>query len=169
MALVKLGYKNYAEYLRSAHWASVKRAFRESDMAQACICGEEENLDLHHKTYERIGAEVLTDLVLLCRGCHEAVHTLERRGVMGLDTRELSSAERAAIYAIEQDSRRQQAEYDFVDGHTDHRPLEVQIAEVLVLAEKHGVDTRHFFAMIKRRLAALRRRNDEAERALATT
>lgn len=32
----------------------------------------------HHKTYERIGAERLDDLEILCDGCHSAHHGYER-------------------------------------------------------------------------------------------
>lgn len=157
MALVGLGYDSYNEYLRSSHWAGLKVRFRASDQLQACVCGEEEGLQLHHKTYERVGNELLDDLVLLCRGCHEAVHTLERQGVMSLDTRELSSEERAVVYAVEQAERKHQAANDFENGHTDDRPLDVQIREVLELAEKHGVDTVHFHMIVRRRVKALRR------------
>ena len=30
--------------------------------------------DLHHRTYERLGAEAHDDLVALCRDCHEILH-----------------------------------------------------------------------------------------------
>lgn len=30
--------------------------------------------DVHHKTYDRIGDELLDDLVLLCKSCHKAQH-----------------------------------------------------------------------------------------------
>jgi len=36
-------------------------------------------LDVHHKTYERIGAEKPGDLVVLCRACHGQEHEKQRR------------------------------------------------------------------------------------------
>lgn len=77
--LRSLGFAKYGDYLRSQHWAKTKKAYRESDLPQACICGEEE-VQLHHMTYERVGAEPLTDLTPLCPSCHALVHALDWRG-----------------------------------------------------------------------------------------
>jgi 5-methylcytosine-specific restriction endonuclease McrA len=33
-------------------------------------CGSTRDLELHHKTYDRLGRELLSDLELLCSGCH---------------------------------------------------------------------------------------------------
>jgi hypothetical protein len=41
-----------------------------------CCGAAEEVLDLHHKTYKRLGKERLTDLCRLCRYCHKQVHQL---------------------------------------------------------------------------------------------
>lgn len=68
-----LGFKTYTAYLRSHHWAEVKRRYRESDRPQRCVCGARAD-DLHHLTYARIGSEELTDLIALCRGCHRKTH-----------------------------------------------------------------------------------------------
>jgi 5-methylcytosine-specific restriction endonuclease McrA len=34
----------------------------------------ERAVEVHHLTYERLGEERLTDLVALCRSCHEREH-----------------------------------------------------------------------------------------------
>jgi hypothetical protein len=34
-------------------------------------CGHQYSLELHHKTYERLGRELISDLEVLCKGCHE--------------------------------------------------------------------------------------------------
>jgi hypothetical protein len=109
LKLQEQGYKDYADYLRSSHWARKKAEYRASELPQACMCGEE-NVQLHHKTYERIGAELLTDLEPLCGRCHAAVHSLEYRGEMTLDTVGLQSSERAAVYAVEQEPLLERAE-----------------------------------------------------------
>lgn len=72
-----LGYGRYAEYLASDHWRDVKRAYRESDRPQRCKCGTA-GRHLHHLTYERLGAELLTDLLLLCEDCHRRIHGIRR-------------------------------------------------------------------------------------------
>lgn len=38
------------------------------------------NVDLHHKTYKRLGEERLTDLLPLCRLHHDLAHDLEQEG-----------------------------------------------------------------------------------------
>lgn len=72
----------YASYLRSDHWHNVKKRYRKSRLPWKCGCCQGiKKLDLHHKTYKRLGSERLTDLLPLCRDCHSAVHELVRGGV----------------------------------------------------------------------------------------
>ena len=73
----------------------LRRRYRESDRPQNCICGETERLQLHHLTYERVGAERLDDLTPLCANCHAMIHELERRGEIGLDFTGFVDAKRA--------------------------------------------------------------------------
>lgn len=69
----KAEYRNV--YLNSEHWEDVKRRYRESKHPWVCyVCGTTVHLQLHHKTYERIGCEELTDLIPMCKDCHFAVH-----------------------------------------------------------------------------------------------
>ena len=91
-ALRRLGFSSYDAYLKGDHWRERKAAYRASDRPQRCICGEYEGLQLHHITYERLGAELLDDLRLLCAGCHTTVHILERRGDSTLDPSTVGSA-----------------------------------------------------------------------------
>lgn len=69
----------YAEYLRSTHWVNKRAEYRASDMPQACVVCGAKRVDLHHRTYDRIGAERLTDLVPLCREHHGEAHRLRRK------------------------------------------------------------------------------------------
>lgn len=92
--LLALGFASYGEYLRSPHWRALRVRYRESDLPQACFCGESE-VQLHHMTYERLGYEALTDLTTLCGPCHAMVHVLEFRGDIGLDLDGLLDAGRA--------------------------------------------------------------------------
>lgn len=66
----------YWQYLRSDHWNQVKRRFyrRLNHKHQCEACKSRKRLNLHHKTYERIGREKLSDLCLLCHSCHKRVH-----------------------------------------------------------------------------------------------
>lgn len=67
---------NYQEYLRSEHWQETRRRFKASALGKrGCyVCGTRERLDVHHKSYKRIGNERLSDLVHLCRECHHMTH-----------------------------------------------------------------------------------------------
>lgn len=118
--LRRLGYTNYAEYLRSPAWSDVKRRYRASDLPQVCVCGET-TVQLHHKTYERVGEEALTDLAPLCGDCHRLVHVLERRGELLLDLTGLCSDERAAAYAIVAERRAARAAGEYTDQHRERQ------------------------------------------------
>ncbi len=68
----------YSQYLQSEHWKDVRARFWKSKLHhyQCYICGSTENLQVHHKTYNRIGKEYLNDLCLLCENCHKKTHEL---------------------------------------------------------------------------------------------
>lgn len=83
--LAKLGFEDYNAYLASALWqrarerhlAWVERCNRKA----VCLsCHTKNALDFHHLTYERLGEELGSDLVLLCRDCHEEFHRWWRDG-----------------------------------------------------------------------------------------
>ena len=67
---------NYSAYLRSPHWQEVRRRYWASKLPKCCVVCRRNDvpLDLHHRTYKRIGKERLTDLVPLCRRCHKETH-----------------------------------------------------------------------------------------------
>jgi hypothetical protein len=79
-----LGFDTYMEYLLSDHWHDVKARYRSSKLPQECLVCFDPNVDLHHRTYKRLGAERLNDLVPLCRLHHEQAHELERTGSVSL-------------------------------------------------------------------------------------
>ena len=62
------------QYLQSPEWKALKQAklWRAGNKCQ--LCKSTTNLHLHHLTYDRLGNELLTDLVLLCSVCHQAQH-----------------------------------------------------------------------------------------------
>jgi hypothetical protein len=77
--LRKIGYKRYADYLASEHWQTIRREYAESDLPQRCACGAVYEA-LHHKTYERLGSELLGDLEPVCDACHRRAHGRRSRG-----------------------------------------------------------------------------------------
>ena len=75
----------YAAYIASDDWYRRREQWYREWVAEtgsepACaVCGTRWTLsrgDLHHRTYDRLGAEWHTDLVPLCRPHHTALHDL---------------------------------------------------------------------------------------------
>lgn len=73
---------NYTQYSRSNHWKRIKVLFKHSPFhkGRCYVCGSLKKLELHHKTYERIGREELADFQELCDLCHSLVHNLAMTG-----------------------------------------------------------------------------------------
>jgi hypothetical protein len=69
-----LGFGSYREYIRSEQWDEKREDYRDSLLPQTCVVCFDPNVDLHHKTYKRLGNERLTDLVPLCRTHHDELH-----------------------------------------------------------------------------------------------
>ena len=74
-ALSTLGYRSYLDYLDDPNgtWAKTRGrwwASREAHEVKCEICGRFGPMDLHHLTYERLGAEADSDLAPLCGRCH---------------------------------------------------------------------------------------------------
>lgn len=61
----------YYEYLETSAWKAKRRQkFRQAGY-RCQICNSGGTLNVHHRTYERVGNELLEDLVVLCRNCHD--------------------------------------------------------------------------------------------------
>lgn len=64
----------YRRYIHSPAWKLNRfGALVRADGCCEC-CGAPGRVDVHHKTYERVGEESLGDLQGLCRECHETTH-----------------------------------------------------------------------------------------------
>jgi len=69
----------HREYLQSPLWRSIRLKAIEHYGEICGKCGGYGN-DVHHLTYDRVGGEeLLEDLQVLCRDCHEAIHAMEKR------------------------------------------------------------------------------------------
>jgi restriction endonuclease Mrr len=65
----------YDEYLRTPEWRRTRTAaLIRAGHRCALDVAHTEDLDVHHNTYERRGAELQSDLVVLCRTCHHRHH-----------------------------------------------------------------------------------------------
>lgn len=78
--LARHGYSSYRDYLHSDHWQELRERYRACKLPQVCFVCWDPNVDLHHKTYKRLGEEKLTDLLPLCRLHHDLAHKLEQEG-----------------------------------------------------------------------------------------
>ena len=70
----------YSLYISSPGWARRReRALAEAlNRCQVCYAGDDggeaQRLDVHHRTYERLGHELPTDVIVLCSDCHDLFH-----------------------------------------------------------------------------------------------
>ena len=69
----------YKEYLQTPHWKG-KREDKLRAVGYRCqVCNRGVGtLDVHHRTYERLGQELDEDLTVLCRACHSIFHEQRR-------------------------------------------------------------------------------------------
>ena len=59
----------YEKYLNSPAWYRKRKLIKDRDKS-LCICGAKAT-EVHHKTYKNIGKEPLSELVMLCKKCHD--------------------------------------------------------------------------------------------------
>lgn len=89
----------YRAYLQTEHWKSKRK---EALSHYGCICSKCNNYgnDVHHLTYERLWGERLSDLQVLCRDCHYAVHRAQNSRGKSSRAKKDSSIHRQAIFRI---------------------------------------------------------------------
>lgn len=68
----------YEEYINSSQWKDKRLRRLRKDKFRCRTCWNEDNLQVHHLTYERLGHEEIDDLITLCRECHEAITNVIR-------------------------------------------------------------------------------------------
>lgn len=91
---------NYSEYLASEDWANLRKRTIELQGNECQICGSGERLQVHHISYQNGPDPDLWDLVVLCKDCHNKVHTCkdEYRDYMEKRTKR-AEVKRAQIFA----------------------------------------------------------------------
>lgn len=68
--------KPYTYYLKSYHWERIRNDIKLRD--RSCrLCNNENKLQVHHRTYDRLGFELGEDLILLCGDCHQMFHNYQ--------------------------------------------------------------------------------------------
>ncbi len=70
----RLDAQRYQEYILSDRWKKL-RVIALSVAGNRCqVCNSSFHLHVHHRTYERLGFELISDLTVLCDECHELFH-----------------------------------------------------------------------------------------------
>lgn len=64
----------YKHYLKSDKWQQKRLLVLMRDKFRCALCGSKKSLQVHHRTYEHIFNEPLSDLITLCRKCHKRQH-----------------------------------------------------------------------------------------------
>lgn len=73
--LAELRAMPYQLYLRTPEWRRTRAAaLLRAGNACSLDVTHTEGLEVHHRTYERRGAELMTDLTVLCHSCHQLYH-----------------------------------------------------------------------------------------------
>jgi len=72
---------NYKEFLQTPFWEIITDFLKGYQRGESCqICNSNENLHVHHKTYENHGKSEglkmynLRDLIVVCADCHKMIH-----------------------------------------------------------------------------------------------
>lgn len=73
--LRQLGFASYGDYLKSGHWITFRlRWLNDPANVKRCLACDHDEIELHHINYQRLGEELPTDVVPLCRAHHMMVH-----------------------------------------------------------------------------------------------
>lgn len=72
--------QDYQAYLRSAVWRRRADQCKRRYGYRCALCNTIGPLNAHHRTYERLGFELSSDLIALCRYCHAKHHDKLAKG-----------------------------------------------------------------------------------------
>ena len=71
---------NRSEYRETSEWRE-RANLMKSLFTECQTCLNDSNLNVHHRTYERLGQEHPADLILLCQECHHLIHDRSNRPI----------------------------------------------------------------------------------------
>ena len=70
-------WKEYETYLKSPKWKIRREQILTKCEGICSVCGDAPATQVHHLTYDRVGEELESDLVGLCKPCHDKIHDKE--------------------------------------------------------------------------------------------
>lgn len=100
--------QRYREYLLSDHWTQFRLLILARRGRWCEDCGSTDRLDVHHLTYERVGAERESDVQVLCRSCHEKRHRKSPADLNGQNGRRVAESTAGIAGLRQADERRAQ-------------------------------------------------------------
>lgn len=67
---------DYKDFLATPYWTAVRKQVMKKSNYKCSLCASKGKLNIHHKTYENRGLEIinLQDLICLCESCHTHFH-----------------------------------------------------------------------------------------------
>lgn len=72
------GYESYQKYLSSPHWKEMRQSAIDRAGGRCMLCASDRGiLHVHHNTYDRLGEEAESDLIVLCAKHHRQFHGKE--------------------------------------------------------------------------------------------
>lgn len=69
----------YVAYLKTDHWDRVRRAELRAAEYRCRLCYAQTGLEVHHRSYERLGEERPADVFAICGTCHSRQHGTTRK------------------------------------------------------------------------------------------
>jgi len=130
---------HYKTYLQSPQWRKRRNDALKAAAYTCQRCGARSGLQVHHLTYENIGAELDADLEVLCRVCHEGEHVAQdQREHTGIYVKVVSAA-------LEEERFTSMA--DLLDAvktacsrlHIRYRPQQISEAVAALDAQRKGI------------------------------
>jgi len=129
----------YDDYLQTPEWR--RRRDRSLSLAGwTCTrCDAQRTLRVHHRTYERRGQELDTDLEVLCQTCHEGLHVDEQRAALpGVFVSLVSDALKTETFTHMEDLV-EAVKVLAAKAHIEYDAEKVWNAAKLVDANRHGI------------------------------
>jgi hypothetical protein len=73
-------FADYDPYLKSPAWSKRRNLVLKRAAGICEGCGEHPPTQVHHLSYQNVGAEFLFELVAVCEACHDRLHQDEQQG-----------------------------------------------------------------------------------------
>lgn len=87
----------YKKYLLSDEWAQLKIDLFNQRSKKCEKCGSKKQICVHHKNYNNIFKEEPSDLIILCKKCHEKEHGILRYNKKQKPIKVLSLAQKVQL------------------------------------------------------------------------